>query len=445
MKKIIKIPLVLFIIIVTLILLVITSNASTTGVITEITVNVREKASLDSKVIMFVTQDDKVEVLEKKGDWYKIEYKNKQGYVYSEYVKIDNKDEITENNETNEALISEDAEVTKTIEAKLYLSKNTGVKITPNIMSNIIYTTTKDTEVSLIEKVNGWSYVKVEQISGWVRNELVKEATETIENKKDNEENSSKEDTKNTQKNEKAYVKYDSVNLRKEPSTDSTIIQKLTLNTEVTITEDVDSVWCKVKVKNTIGYVSKDLLSDKKQEEKEKTNTENNNTTSRDGETSTRENTTVEKTNTEEIKKKEVKVEKEEKEDTATITGEDIVAYAKKYLGYDYVYGGSSPKTGFDCSGFTQYVYKHFGYTISRSSVSQATNGTKVAKKDLQPGDLVIYKNHSLTRIGHVGIYIGNNKMIHASEPGVGVTITDIDSKAHKYPQRYVMGRRIIK
>ena len=109
------------------------------------------------------------------------------------------------------------------------------------------------------------------------------------------------------------------------------------------------------------------------------------------------------------------------------------------------MYGAASPSKGFDCSGLTYYVYKHFGYTLSRSSTGQASNGSKVAKKDLQPGDLVIYKNTSLTRIGHVGIYIGDNKMIHASEPGVGVIITDIDSKAHKYPQRFVMGRRIIK
>ena len=116
-----------------------------------------------------------------------------------------------------------------------------------------------------------------------------------------------------------------------------------------------------------------------------------------------------------------------------------------QYKGYKYVYGGTSPQKGFDCSGFTSYVYKNFGYSLSRSSGGQANNGTRVEKKDLQPGDLVIYKNQSLTKIGHVGIYIGNNKMIHASEPGVGVTITDIDSKAHKYPQRFVMGRRIIK
>ena len=129
---------------------------------------------------------------------------------------------------------------------------------------------------------------------------------------------------------------------------------------------------------------------------------------------------------------------------TSTNKTNEIVEYAMKYLGCDYVYGGSSP-SGFDCSGFTSYVYKKFGYNLSRSSGGQANDGTKVNKADLQPGDLVIYKNQSLTKIGHVGIYIGNNKMIHASEPGVGVKITDIDSKAHKYPQRFVMGRRIIK
>ena len=124
--------------------------------------------------------------------------------------------------------------------------------------------------------------------------------------------------------------------------------------------------------------------------------------------------------------------------------GEEIVAYAKSFLGKPYVYGGSSP-SGFDCSGFTSYVYKHFGYSLSRSASGQASNGTKVENmSDLKPGDLVIYKNHSLTKIGHVGIYIGDNKMIHASEPKTGVIITDIDSKAYKYPQRYVMGRRII-
>ena len=208
--------------------------------------------------------------------------------------------------------------------------------------------------------------------------------------------------------------------------------EKLKLNTEVTIIEEVDSIWYKVKVGDKEGYISQDLLSSEKQKE---------DSTSRDGDTSSRETDNNKNTTTTENKKEETKTSTSSNSKTK---GEEIVAYAKQYLGYSYVYGGSSPKTGFDCSGFTSYVYKHFGYSISRSASGQASDGVKVEKKDLQPGDLVIYKNNALTKIGHVGIYIGDNKMIHASEPGVGVIITDIDAKSHNYPKRYVMGRRII-
>ncbi len=432
MKRIIKIPLILIIIFIIAVIMCIKSFATTTGIITEITVNVRKEASVDSDVVMFVTQDDKVEIIEKTGDWYKIKYKNKEGYVYSDFVKVKNEVKTTTNNETtvNKNLESEDDEVTKTIEAKLLLPNNTGVRIAPNVVSNIIYTTTSDMNIELLEQINGWSYVDVDNIRGWVRSEQLKEVTEDTTKKEEKEED--------TTKNEIAYVKYDNVNLRGEPSTDSSIVEKLKLNTEVTILKTVDAIWNKVKVGENTGYISKDLLASEKQQEDTAQKEENNQTTSRDGETTKREETP----NT---TKKEPTVKEEPKKTSSKITGTDIVAYAKQYLGYDYVYGGASPKTGFDCSGFTSYVYKHFGYSLSRSSVAQANNGTKVKKENLQPGDLVIYKNRALTRIGHVGIYIGNNKMIHASEPGVGVTITDIDSKAHKYPQRFVMGRRIIK
>lgn len=430
MKKTLKLFIALFIIL-TLIVTVfcIKVNATTTGVVTEITVNVREKASIDSDVVMFVTQDDKVEILEKTGDWYKIKYNNKEGYVYSDFVKVDKEVKTTGNETTDKNLESEDEELTKTIEAQLSLPKNTGIKIAPNIASNIIYTTTSDINIDVLEQINGWSYINVNNIRGWVRTNQIKEITDNVTTLEENKEE------KTETKNEIAYVKYDNVNLRKEPSTDSSVVQKLKINTKVTIIEEVDSVWNKVKVDESTGYISKELLAKEKQEETKATTTETT-TTSRDGELAQRE----------EVKNTTVSQGKEESTSVTTPTkGQEIVAYAKKYLGYDYVYGGSSPKTGFDCSGFTSYVYKNFGYSLSRSSVGQASNGVKVSKENLQPGDLVIYKNTSLTKIGHVGIYIGDNKMIHASEPGVGVIITDIDSKAHNYPQRFVMGRRIIK
>ena len=348
---------------------------------------------------------------------------------------------------------------TKGIVTGKYLTVGTNVKITPNIASINIYTTTEDTSIDILEQINEWSYISVSNLKGWVRNDNIEDNTNK-EEAQTQETNSEEKTTVNIEKtssdNKTAYVKYNNVNLRKEPSTNASVIEKLKMNTEVTIIEEVDSVWTKVKVGDNTGYISQDLLSSEKQKEENK---EETSTTSRDGDTTKRENETTKKDTTTENKKEtsskntnkekstttNVKTETKTNTNTTSKTkGEEIVAYAMQFLGKPYVYGGSSPK-GFDCSGFTSYVYKHFGYTLSRAASGQASEGTKVAKKDLQPGDLVIYKNNALTKIGHVGIYIGDNKMIHASEPGVGVIITEIDAKSHNYPKRFVMGRRIIK
>lgn len=118
-------------------------------------------------------------------------------------------------------------------------------------------------------------------------------------------------------------------------------------------------------------------------------------------------------------------------------TGEDIVEYAKTFLGYDYVYGGTSPDTGFDCSGFTQYVYAHFGYSISRTSSQQQSDGTEVSSKDdLQAGDILCFT-------GHVGIYIGDGNFIHACNPSKGVIISSLDEEY--YTKTYITARRILK
>lgn len=423
------------------------------GTITEITVNVREKAATDSKRIMYVTQDDKVEVLAKEGSWYKIKAKNKTGYVYSKYIKVDDskleelKDNDSEKPEENKDTQNknDNQDITKDTQSKLLIKKGTQIRLIPNIASSIISTAEEERSITIIEQMNNWTYISTNKVSGWVRTDKIVE--ENALNEKNDDETSftttnneeKEEDTK--QEGKTAYIKYSTVNLREKTSTSSKSLAKLKLNDEVTVLEKVNSVWTKVKVDGKTGYISNDLLSDKKQTEEDK-----NETTSRDGESTSRESDKKEEnTDKKEVEQNTSKTDEKKETNSTKTKGEEIVAYAKKYLGYKYVYGAASPSKGFDCSGLTYYVYKHFGYTLSRSSTGQASNGSKVAKKDLQPGDLVIYKNTSLTRIGHVGIYIGDNKMIHASEPGVGVIITDIDSKAHKYPQRFVMGRRIIK
>lgn len=467
MKLLNKVKLVSIIIFV-MALIFASKSFAVTGVITEITVNMRKEPSTSSKRIMYVTQDDKVEVIEKSGDWYKIKFEGKTGYVLGKYVNVDesklndntkseekkeevSQDTTTKTNETTTEDSKNDIqEITTDASIKLQINKETEIRLIPNITSSVVYIAQKTTSIQIIQQLNEWSYISVDNITGWVRTDKIEEENSPSSDKKDDEEKKESETT--SEASEKtAYIKYDTVNLRKKASTSSKTMQKLKLNDKVTVISE-EGKWSKVKVDNTTGYVLTELLSDTKLEKENKK--EETNTTSRDGETTSRkeeektdakEDTSLkqEENKTDEIKSETTTVVKEE-QNTSKVTGDDIVAFAKKYLNYKYVSGGSSPSKGFDCSGFTKYVYNHFGYTLSRTSKAQAKNGKEVAKSDLQPGDLIIFKNQSLTAIGHVGIYIGNNKIIHASEPGVGVTITDMNASGYNYNKRYVTARRII-
>ena len=118
-----------------------------------------------------------------------------------------------------------------------------------------------------------------------------------------------------------------------------------------------------------------------------------------------------------------------------------IVEYAMTFIGTRYVYGGASPSTGFDCSGFTQYVFKNFGYSLNRSSAAQIKNGTSISKDELRPGDLVFFSRAGYA-VGHVGIYVGDNSFIHAPSTGDYVKISSLDEAY--YLTRYVGARRIV-
>jgi uncharacterized protein YraI len=124
---------------------------------------------------------------------------------------------------------------------------------------------------------------------------------------------------------------------------------------------------------------------------------------------------------------------------TSTIR-QNIVADAKKLLGIPYVWGGTTTK-GFDCSGFVQYVLKQNGISMPRTTTEQYQIGTYVTKSDLLPGDLVFLQNTYRAGISHVGIYIGDGKMIHASS-SKGVVISDLSSSY--YTQHYYGSRRVV-
>ena len=105
--------------------------------------------------------------------------------------------------------------------------------------------------------------------------------------------------------------------------------------------------------------------------------------------------------------------------------GEEIVSYAKNYLGGRYVYGGNNLNTGVDCSGFTQQVMKRFNISLERSSRAQyASNGYQISEAEVMPGDLVFYGNGGY--VNHVAIYAGDGKIIHASTENTGIIISNL-------------------
>ena len=124
-----------------------------------------------------------------------------------------------------------------------------------------------------------------------------------------------------------------------------------------------------------------------------------------------------------------------------TSMGQQIVDYAKQFLGTPYSWGGNGPNS-FDCSGFTKYVYAHFGYTLNRTATDQLSNGTSVSKGELQVGDLVFFKANTSKPVSHVGIYIGGGQFIHASTNTYTVKIDNLDSGY--YSRVYVYGRHVL-
>ena len=116
---------------------------------------------------------------------------------------------------------------------------------------------------------------------------------------------------------------------------------------------------------------------------------------------------------------------------------ERVVQYAKRFIGVRYVYGGSSPRSGFDCSGFVRYVYAHFGVSLPHSSYAQFADGHRVARGSLRPGDLVFFDG-----VGHVGLYVGNGRFIHAPHTGTRVQITTL---AGWYSARFSGARRLLR
>lgn len=301
------------------------------------------------------------------------------------------------------------------------LTSDVEVKILPSINSSVIATINKDTEFKIVDVMNKWCHIQTENADGWTLiSKITSKATETDEKDDSNKDNNSGK-TENTTKITK-YVSAESLNVREEPNTDCKIISEVFLNNEVTVIEDNGDGWLKIQKGDVTGYVAEKYLSDEKV------------TVSSRSSGTTRSQAVSTKTQ-----------ETSQNYDAAPVssgTGSEVIEYAKQFLGYRYVSGGGSPATGFDCSGFTSYVYKHFGINLNRTTSGQNTNGTYVDRSDLQAGDILVFRNRSNTAIGHVGLYIGGDSFIHAGNSSTGVIIGSMSSSY--YAPRYVGARRVI-
>lgn len=459
-----------------------TTVFATTGTVTTNDLRLRKDKSTSSEILELLDENTEVEVISEDGDWCKIKSGNKVGYVSKQYIKVkdsnnttknetknevknetnsDNKNNNTENvvnnttdqnnvqqnttteNSTTEQNNTENQTQQNTTETKIKqatVSEDVSIRIIPLINSDEINKAKSGEKYEVLSSAGAWSYVKNESKEGWVLTSKVsvteqtsssndenttkaqdnneKDNSTTTENNDKKEETKKEEDKKEETTKKTYYVKGTSVNARSEANKSSSVVKKFDTNDKVTVTGE-DGDWYIVDINGKKAYIQKSLLSSKKVE-----------TTSRSSNSLTE--------NNEENKSEE---QQEETTTASNKSADAIVAYAKTFQGYPYVYGTNGPSS-FDCSGFVQYVYKHFGYSLSRSSKTQASDGVAVSKSNLQPGDILIFKNTAKTEIGHVGIYIGNGQFIHASNPKTGVTISSLSTAS--YQQRYVSARRIL-
>lgn len=444
--------------------------SNTAKVITE-TAKVRKEPSTTSTVLELASMGEEVQVIEKQGEWYKIVYKKITGYIRGDLLEVkeevvdtstssdekqepENEQPVNEqpeneqqtNEQPTEAIPEENNDKKEFEKGKYKVTKQSIIKVVPIITSLDLKQVNEGEEVTVSQVINKWAWITTsDSINGWIIIENLQKVEENNEPQNVPVEQPTTTEAPQTTTQQPSqpstktmYVNSSVINVRKKSNKTSESIMQLKINAQVTVISE-ENGWYKVNVNNKEGYILKTLLSDKKQETSRSNMSDrqvNTTTQSNQEVTQNKKQETVEKTSdkTEAVEKKN---ESTTTSNSVSSTGSQVVEYAKKYLGYKYVYGGTTTK-GFDCSGFTQFVYKHFGVNLNRTAAAQYRNGTSVTA--LQTGDLVMFGT-SKSNINHVGIYISGGTFIHAANKSRGVT-TDTLSSGY-YKTHYIGARRI--
>lgn len=316
-------------------------------------------------------------------------------------------------------------------------STGLNVRENPNEDAPVLITLSQNDSVIIFDKIGDWYCVNFEDIIGFVHSDYIDFLTE--------------EDT------DLGFgaIKPEVVNVRASSSSDSTQVGAI-LEDEIVSIEGIEDGWYKIEFNGLVGYVRSDLIDPTALEPEPEpvvetpaiaisipetsSSVKNNSSTGAASSSST--STVYEDifvSNEPKYEEKEEEVYEPVVETPPASYSSSIVDVAYQYLGVPYVWGGTSP-SGFDCSGFVQYVFSKCGYSLSRTADAQYYNGYAISYSSLAPGDLVFFVNtYATSGISHVGIYVGDGAFIHCANGGVKVSYL---SESY-YSTRYYSACRI--
>ena len=247
----------------------------------------------------------------------------------------------------------------------------------PSTGDTILGTYNRGKQISVTGTAGTWTAAVIDGMSGYVFSQYVSAADPTAAP-------APTIDTTVAVSNDPGYINGNNVRLRTAPSTSAAIIAELNSGTPVIIT-GTSGDWTAVIINDATGYIYSPYVS--------------------------RGTIAVTPSQTAPA--------------PASGVGAQAAQLALSFVGYNYKWGGTSPSTGFDCSGLVYYVYKQYGYTLPRVANDQASYGLAVPLEAIQPGDILCFYSGS-NYVGHVGIYIGDNKFVHASTSTTGVIISEL-------------------
>lgn len=445
MKKLKKIS----ILIIILLSFFVTVSFADSGTVNVSAARLREEANTTSNIITNIYEGEKVEIIEENGDWYKVKYGSNTGYLKKEFLTVENtsstnqvtnlEDNITTENSDNVENNTNDS-INNQEDSKVVTNTATNVRLIPNMMSEISMQIEAEKELTKLAEFNNWVQVTDGIFTGWVLKNKINtsieqsstvpesQTTENTEQENKEDENEESKGTSSSNINKKGIINVETAKVRESASSTANVIGFLDYNDEVTISAE-EGDWYKITSQDISGYVNKTLINVLD----EQTVSSRSLVESRNIDDDTIADTTSNDNLTEALSAVE----------NNSLNSQSVVDYAKQFLGYPYVVGGKNPNTGFDCSGFTRYVFLNFGYSLGSTAATQNNIGTEISRENLQPGDLILFYDEGKTKIGHTGIYIGNGDFIHAANPSRGVVIDNLNTSSY-YNERFVIAKRIV-